>query len=94
MATNINWFVIWVPSKEAEVNEKLRRRSQSKTLHKEEVVTEEEGIKEDAGTGKFAVTKVEEEAVTPDLAESRPDDVPLEKGDHKKSDDEEGAALI
>ena len=94
MATNINWFVIWVPSKEAELNEKLRRRSQSKTLHKEEVVTEEEGIKEDAGTGKFAVTKVEEEAVTPDLVESRPEDVPQEKGNHNKSDDEEGAALI
>ena len=103
MATNINWFVIWVPSKEAELSEKLRRQSQSKTHHREEVVTEdcgdgldeeEEGIKEDAGNGKFAVTKVEEEAVTPDLAESRPDDVPLEKGDHKKSDDEEGAALI
>ena len=92
MATNINWFVIWVPSKEAELSEKLRRRSQSKTLHREEVVTEEEGIKEDAGTGKFAVTKVEEEAVTPDLAESK--DVPQEKGDHNKSDDEEGAALI
>ena len=103
MATNINWFVIWVPSKEAELSEKLRSRSQSKTPHREEVVTEdggdgldeeEEGIKEDAGNGKFAVTKVEEEAVTPDLAESRPDDVPLEKGDHKKSDEEEGAALI
>ena len=92
MATNINWFVIWVPSKEAELSEKLRRQSQSKTHHREEVVTEEEGIKEDAGKGKFAVTKVEEEAVTPDLAESK--DVPQEKGDHNKSDDEEGAALI
>ena len=56
MATNINWFVIWVPSREAENTERQKTRSRSKTPYSEDVV----GEKGDTGT-QFEITKIQEE---------------------------------
>ena len=56
MATNINWFVIWVPSREAENTERQKTRSRSKTPYSEDVV----GEKGDTGR-QFEITKIQEE---------------------------------
>ena len=56
MATNINWFVIWVPSREAENTERQKTRSRSKTPYSEDVV----GEKGDTGR-QFGITKIQEE---------------------------------